>query len=115
MNNKILNDYKKRIYKKCPICNQILSVVLHGLVQDKYLTQLKEDSIPFYNAGCCCYGDDRDEEFYCSSCKIKLDKKLKIISASNRAFILRLQSVLVVLVTDKNLDFPLEFFPMQIL
>lgn len=79
MNNKILNDYKKRIYKKCPICNQILSVVLHGLVQDKYLTQLKEDSIPFYNAGCCCYGDDRDEEFYCSSCKIKLDKKLKII------------------------------------
>ena len=80
MNIKILNDYKKRLNRKCPFCNQILSRVLYGLVQETYLTQLKEDNIPFYNAGCCCYGDDRDGAFYCSSCKMKFEKSLNVIT-----------------------------------
>lgn len=81
MNNRSIKDYhKQRINKKCPYCNGILSIVIHGLVQDDYLKQLREENISFYNAGCCCYGDDRDEVFYCPSCKIKLDERLRRIT-----------------------------------
>ena len=64
---------------KCPICDSKLGIVLHGLVQETYLNQLKENNVLFYNAGCMCYGDDRDGSFHCSACGKQYDDKLNEI------------------------------------
>lgn len=65
--------------KKCPKCGSELKIVLHGLVTEKYLAHLKDNNIPFYNAGCMCYGDDRDAKYKCSNCGIFLDEEFKEI------------------------------------
>ena len=75
-----VSDCKEGKMKKCPCCNGVLSIVLHGLVIETYLKQLRADKIPFYNAGCLYYGDDRDAVFYCSECKVKLDENMKVIT-----------------------------------
>lgn len=64
---------------QCPACHEELRMVLHGLVMEKYLKELKEKNIPFYNAGCMCYGDDRDASYYCGNCKKKFDDNLREI------------------------------------
>lgn len=79
MDKEILNALKGRIGKQCPYCNQTLKIVFHGWLQEKYMEQLKENNIPFFNAGCCCYGDDRDEAFRCSLCDANFDRELQEI------------------------------------
>lgn len=71
--------YEQRLNRSCPLCNEKLSIVLHGLMQEKFLNQLRENNIAFINAGCCCYGDDRDEVYYCPVCKHKFDDNLEVI------------------------------------
>lgn len=71
--------YEDKINKKCPKCGDILSIVLHGLVREDFLKELREKGVPFYNHGCCCFGDDRDSVYWCPTCKIKLDNSMKEI------------------------------------
>lgn len=71
--------YCKKNNRNCPNCNAKLRIVIHGLVSDAFLNELRENKISFYNAGCCCYGDDRDAAFYCSVCNQKFDRSLKTI------------------------------------
>ena len=70
----------KQLIKVCPTCNHVLTVVIHGLAKEECLKKLKRNKIPYYEAGCCCFGDDRDEEFYCSSCDKKYDENLNLIT-----------------------------------
>lgn len=76
---RILIEYHKKKNRKCPNCNAELSIVLHGLVTEVFVNELRENKIPFYNAGCCSYGDDRDAVFYCSVCDQTFDQELKTI------------------------------------
>lgn len=68
-----------RMNPQCPECYEELRLVLHGLVMEEYLNELKEKNIPFYNAGCMCFGDDRDTSHYCGNCKKKYDDNLREI------------------------------------
>lgn len=70
---------KSVVNPKCPICGDTLKAVIHGLPDEDCLKYLDNHNVIYKIAGCLCYGDDRDEVYYCSSCRTNFKEDLSII------------------------------------
>ena len=64
----------------CPICGKRMSYCIHGLPRmDLIRRDFERRGILYEICGCKCFGDDRDESYFCPQCKIGFTKKKKPI------------------------------------
>lgn len=64
----------------CPICGKRMSYCIHGFpLKEKIERDYESRGIQYVLCGCICFGDDRDDYFYCPECKTGFTKKKKPI------------------------------------
>lgn len=64
----------------CPICGKRMSYCIHGFPRKDIIQRdFESRDILYVLCGCMCFGDDRDEYYYCPKCKTGFTKKRKPI------------------------------------
>ena len=73
-------DGNNKYNPPCPICGKRMSYCIHGFpIKDRIQRDFESRGILYEICGCICFGDDRDEYFYCPECETGFTKKKKPI------------------------------------
>lgn len=78
--NTIIKRAKK--HNRCPICkNEVYTIMQGEPFGSRWVTLKKEiekNNFKIEILG-CCYGDERDQAYYCQNCNKHFDKNMKIM------------------------------------